>query len=69
MTLPATLVEAEPLAFARQRIARYRDMGAFRLGAGHDLLRNAMKQFANASQFNLSILKHCARTGSRRIRC
>jgi hypothetical protein len=64
--VPATLVEAEPLAFARQRIARYRDMytGGFRLGAGHDLLRNAMKQFAKASPFNLSTLKHCARAGS-----
>jgi hypothetical protein len=39
-------------------------MGAFRLGAGHDLVRNAMKQFANASPLNMSIMKHYARTGS-----
>jgi len=64
MTLPVLFIEAEPLAFARLRIARYRDMGAFRFGAGHDLVRNAMKQFANASPFNLSTLKQCARTGS-----
>jgi hypothetical protein len=64
MTLPVLFVEAEPLAFARQRIRRYCDMGAFRLGAGHDLMRNAMRQFADAGPFNLSALKHHARTGS-----
>jgi hypothetical protein len=63
-TLPMLFIEADASAFARQRIARYRDMGAFRLSAGHDLLKNLMKQLANASPFHLSTLKHCARTGS-----
>jgi hypothetical protein len=63
--LPVHFVEAEPLAFARQRIAHYRDLGAFRLSAGHDVVRKAMKQFANdPSPFNLSTLKQYARSGS-----
>ena len=64
MTLPPTLIEADALAFARQRIAHYRDMGGFRPAGGHDLHRNALKQFAKVSAFNLSTVKHYARSGS-----
>jgi hypothetical protein len=61
MNLPATAVEAEALALARQRIAEYRD--GFHPAAGRALLRNQMREFADATPFNLSTLKAYARAG------
>lgn len=62
-TLPATYVEAEAVARARERLREYRDAGAFRPDAGRALLRGEMKGFALAHSFNMAKLKDYARAG------
>jgi hypothetical protein len=69
--LPATLVEAEALTFAREWIARGREGDFIGLGyapldpaAGHAFARRMIKQHALANPLNMAEVAECARRGS-----